>query len=96
MSSISGEVLGAALMTIVPEALRNLEVGMTVFGLSLPPLYGLSQIIMAVTLILIIFFRPRGLAGTWEFSLETVQERISLYPGHPGIVMKGETISPRG
>lgn len=68
MSSISGGVLGAALMTIVPEALRNLEVGMTVFGLSLPPLYGLSQIIMAVTLILIIFFRPRGLAGTWEFS----------------------------
>ena len=32
MSSISGGVLGAALMTIVPEALRNLEVGMTVFG----------------------------------------------------------------
>lgn len=68
MNSITGGIIGATLMTIVPEALRNLEVGITIFGISLPPLYGLSQIILAGALMLVIFFRPRGLTGKWEFS----------------------------
>ncbi len=68
MGSITGGVIGATLMTIVPELLRNLEVGITIFGMSIPPLYGLSQIILAGALILVIFFRPHGLVGNWEFN----------------------------
>jgi branched-chain amino acid transport system permease protein len=68
MSSITGGVVGALLMTLVPEFLRNIELGVTVFGLTLPPLYGLSQIILAIALIFVILFRPNGLMGRREFS----------------------------
>ena len=76
MSSISGGVVGALLMTLVPELLRNVEQGVTLFGMSLPPLYGLSQVILAIALILVILFRPNGLMGRQEFSWTYFQRKI--------------------
>lgn len=77
MGSITGGVIGATLMTIIPEALRNLEMGMEIGGVALPPLYGLSQIILSGAMILVIFFRPRGIAGTWEFSWQLFKRKRS-------------------
>lgn len=68
MGSLTGAVVGTTLMTIVPEVLRTLEGGITVLGLTLPPLYGLSQLILASLLMVVIIFRPQGLLGRWEFS----------------------------
>ncbi len=68
MSSITGGVVGASLMTLVPELLRNLEVGITVGGISIPPLYGISQIVLSVVLIIVIIVRPKGIVGSREFS----------------------------
>ncbi len=79
MSSITGGVVGALLMTLVPELLRNLESGITLWGITLPPLYGLSQIILAMALILIILFRPNGLLGRWEFSWTRFQIKSLLH-----------------
>ncbi|HBE79454.1 MAG TPA: branched-chain amino acid ABC transporter permease [Firmicutes bacterium] len=73
MSSITGGVVGALLMTLIPELLRNLESGITLWGINLPPLYGLSQIILAIALILVILFRPNGLLGRLEFSWTRLQ-----------------------
>jgi len=73
MSSITGGVIGATLMTFVPEMLRNLEVGITIGGMSIPPLYGISQIVLAVTLIVVLILRPRGIAGKWEFSWDLLR-----------------------
>ncbi|MDI6711067.1 MAG: branched-chain amino acid ABC transporter permease [Bacillota bacterium] len=73
MSSITGGVVGAALMTFVPEMLRNLEVGITIGGLTIPPLYGISQIVLAVTLIIVLILRPRGIIGTGEFSWDLLR-----------------------
>lgn len=62
--SIPGAVLGAVLVTLIPELLLNkLERGIDVFGVQLPQMYGLSQIIMSLTLIIIIILRPKGLLG---------------------------------
>ena len=71
MASLSGAAIGALFMTFVPELLAPLESGFTIFGVTLPSLYGISNIIMAVFLILVIIFRRQGLLGSSELLLES-------------------------
>ena len=73
MGSVSGSVVGVVLVTVVSELLRNAERGLVLGALRIPPLYGASQMLMAVILVLVIVFRPKGLMGgrarsTWEAS----------------------------
>lgn len=79
MTSITGGVVGATVMTIVPEFLRSqLEMGITIGGTYIPPLYGLSQIVLAIALIVTLIFRPKGIVGRREFNpgfLQTVVPR---------------------
>jgi len=69
MGSISGSVIGATLMTLAPEFLRRLETAVSLGG---HPLYGLSQIIIAVTIMLVMLLRRQGLMGGREISLPQV------------------------
>lgn len=69
LGSISGSVIAAVLVTLLTEALRVLERGGALGGLTLPPLFGLSQIILAVIFILLIIFRPQGLFGDRELRI---------------------------
>lgn len=78
MGSISGSVIGATLMTLVPEFLRRLE---TAFSLGGHPLYGLSQIIIAVTITLVMIFRRQGLLGGREIRLPKVWVSRQKAPG---------------
>ncbi len=66
MGSISGSILGATLVTLLSEILRNAEVGVHLGSIIIPPLYGLSQIILAIFFILIVIFRRKGLMGDRE------------------------------
>jgi len=59
--SIAGAVVAAAGITLLSESLRPLE--------EAAGLYGLSQVIVALALILVLFFRPRGLFGSGEPAL---------------------------
>jgi branched-chain amino acid transport system permease protein len=59
IGSITGAVLGATTLTILPEALRT-------FDQQFP---GLRMVIYALLLILLMIFRPQGLLGRREFSL---------------------------
>lgn len=71
MFSISGSILGAIFFSIVPEFLAPLENGLNIVGIQLPSMFGLSNIIMSVFLILLIIFRRQGLMGTSEIILDT-------------------------
>ncbi|TEB07652.1 leucine/isoleucine/valine transporter permease subunit [Pelotomaculum schinkii] len=77
MNSITGGVAGAAVMTVIPEMLRNLEIGVTIGSFTIPPLYGISQIIMAVVIIIIFITRPKGIVGTREFSWDLLHRKAS-------------------
>jgi branched-chain amino acid transport system permease protein len=59
LGSISGSVIGAAILFLIPEGLRFLESGR---------LFGLSQVVVAGMLILIMIFRPQGIFGRKEVS----------------------------
>ena len=71
MASLSGSIVGSLFMTFVPEFLAPLESGFQLFGTTLPSMYGLSNILMAVFLILVIIFRRQGLLGSSELFLES-------------------------
>jgi branched-chain amino acid transport system permease protein len=66
MGSITGSVLGAVLMTLIPEFLRRIETAISLGG---HPLYGLSQIIIAIAVTLVMIFRREGLMGGRELTL---------------------------
>jgi branched-chain amino acid transport system permease protein len=60
LGSISGSVLGAAVLFLLPEGLRFLESGR---------LFGLSQLVVSLVLILVMIFRPQGIFGRKEVYL---------------------------
>lgn len=75
IGSVSGAVVGAAILTLAPEYLRDVEDGMDLGPLSFGALYGLSQIILAVGFILVMVFRPQGLFGDREVGLGVLSRR---------------------
>nr|MBA3416181.1 branched-chain amino acid ABC transporter permease [Chloroflexia bacterium] len=75
MGSITGAVAGAAMMTILPEYLRAVDEGFSFGSVQTGPLYGLSQIVLAVGFILVMIFRPSGLFGDRELGLGMLSRR---------------------
>lgn len=77
--SLSGGVIGAILITLIPELLRPLETGgMIIFGYNFPVLFGMSQIVLAILVILILIFKPDGIMGYNELRLSS--SMINLKP----------------
>jgi len=75
LGSISGAIVGATIMTLGPEYLRDVEDGMALGPLSFGQAYGLSQIILAIGFILVMIFRPKGLFGDREIGLDLFRRR---------------------
>ncbi len=78
LGSLTGSVLAAGLLTLVPEGLRWLEQGVTVGSITLPPLFGLSQILLASALALVMIYRPQGLLGQAELGWEHARRLAEL------------------
>jgi branched-chain amino acid transport system permease protein len=90
MGSVSGAVLGAAIMTLAPEYLRDVEDGVNFGIFSFGDLFGLSQIIMAVGFILVMIFRPQGFFGDRELSLRFLSRRRTSTPIAPATAPTSE------
>lgn len=69
MGSISGAVVGAVILTLAPEYLRDIEGGFHLGPLAVGPHFGLSEIILALGFILVMIFRPQGFFGDRELDL---------------------------
>jgi branched-chain amino acid transport system permease protein len=67
MGSITGSIVGAVIMTILPQFIIPLERGGSVLGIEIPALNGLTQIVTALILIGVMLVRPGGLAGAKDF-----------------------------
>lgn len=72
MGSIAGSIVGAAAMTILPQLIIPFERGGVLFGVEVPALRGLTQIVIALILIGVMLVRPGGIAGAKEFSWRRV------------------------
>jgi branched-chain amino acid transport system permease protein len=72
MGSITGSIVGALIMTLLPQFIIPFERGGNVLGIEIPALNGLTQIVTALILIGVMLVRPGGLAGAKEFSWQTL------------------------
>ncbi|HVH25600.1 MAG TPA: branched-chain amino acid ABC transporter permease [Vicinamibacterales bacterium] len=75
IGSITGAIIGATTLTILPEALRT-------FDQQFP---GLRMVIYALLLVLFMIFRPQGLLGRREFSLSWLRPRNRQTAGAGGV-----------
>lgn len=69
MRSLTGAVAGAIVITLLTELLRQAEVGVSVAGTKLAVPGGLGDVLLALLMLLIILFRPKGIAGGREVFL---------------------------
>ncbi len=71
IGTISGTLLGVTILTVGAELLAPLQEGITLLGVHIPPVFGLVNVLMALLLIVIMIYRPRGLVGgreIWDVS----------------------------
>ncbi len=66
LGSVTGAVVGAAIVTVLSEVLREIEGGFELGGLTVPELPGIVQLATAVLILLVLIARPRGIFGNTE------------------------------
>lgn len=76
--SITGAMAGAALITILAEALRRLENGFSIGSISLSEAPGLTTAVLALLIVVTLTLRPQGLVSRWEIEelVQRWQERL--------------------
>jgi branched-chain amino acid transport system permease protein len=77
LGSVSGSIIGTTLVTIFSEILRNAELGVQIGSLKIPAVYGLSQIVLSITFILIVIFRRSGIMGDREIDFSWLHKHKS-------------------
>lgn len=81
INSITGAVTGAALVTVLNEGLRRLEGGFSLGAIDVAPAEGISAAVFGLLLILMLRWRPAGLADSFEAQAGRGRERPG--PGGP-------------
>jgi branched-chain amino acid transport system permease protein len=73
LGSITGSVIGAAIITGFVEILAPIEEGFTLMGLAVPRMLGLTTLLLAALLIIILVARPQGIMGDRELDLKRIR-----------------------
>ena len=82
LGSTTGVVLSACLFTVAGEWLRFVEEPQVLFGLPIPGIPGMRQVIFSLALLLVIIFLRQGLWGRREFSWEAAGRVLAwVIPG---------------
>lgn len=68
MGSLSGALIGVVCVVILSEVLRSVERGFSIGDVTVPALFGASQIVLGFIFILIMIFRPKGIMGERELT----------------------------
>lgn len=69
IGTISGTLLGVAIVTVGSELLAPLQEGFSLMGWKVPPAFGAVNVFMAILLIVVMIKRPRGIMNgreIWE------------------------------
>lgn len=79
MRSVTGAMVGVALLTVLLELIRVVEGGLVIFGLQLPEMLGLSGLMLGVIIVAVMCFRPDGFMGGYEIeeALSALRKRLT-------------------
>jgi len=66
MRSLTGAVVGVVVVSVVGELVRQFESGIEIAGIAVPAIPGLSQVAIALLLLISLVLRPKGLTGGRE------------------------------
>jgi branched-chain amino acid transport system permease protein len=66
IGSVSGAVVGTAVVTVVMEVARRIEEGPLLPDLGLPQVFGLTQLALGIGILLVMYRRQGGLCGLTE------------------------------
>lgn len=72
-TTVSGAVIGAALVTILIQLLDGVQSGLSLGVVQLPAIVGVTQIGLSVVIIGTLFFRPEGVVGMREIDENLLQ-----------------------
>jgi branched-chain amino acid transport system permease protein len=82
IGSLSGAVAGVVVVTVLSDVLRHVERGVDLGFLQVPSRPGLQEVGLAVLMLVILIFRPRGLTGGREIPVPRfLQPAWALAPG---------------
>ncbi len=76
MRSVSGTIVGTALISVGSEAARTLENGPVIFGSKLPEMFGLTGFFLGTVIVLCMTLRRDGILGDDEFEDIVRQRRM--------------------
>lgn len=65
-ATVAGAIGGTVIVVALGEVLRQLESGFSVGPVAVGPMFGATQVILAVLMLLVMYFRRDGLLGTRE------------------------------
>jgi branched-chain amino acid transport system permease protein len=77
MRSLTGAVTGALVIALLTELLRQAEIGVTIGTTTIAAPGGLGDAVLALLMLLIILFRPKGIAGGREIGWPSPAGRAS-------------------
>jgi branched-chain amino acid transport system permease protein len=87
LGSITGAVIGAALITGFTEILAPLEEGFNFLGIfEVPRILGFTTLILAAFLIIILIVRPEGIMGNRELDFSTIKNALLKRRSHKSSV----------
>lgn len=66
MRSVTGALVGVTLLTVFLQMIRSMESGVTLLGVQLPEMLGLSGLMLGVIIVVVMSVRPDGFMGGLE------------------------------
>jgi len=75
--SISGAVIGTFIITALVEIVKPIESGAGIAGIHLPPIWGLTQILLSLMILLVMYKAPSGIMASRELSLDGFVSKLA-------------------
>ncbi len=94
LGSITGGFAGGILVLILNEVLRNLEGGITLGPIQIPPVYGISSVLMAIAFAVVIIKRQSGIMGGKEVNFTNLFNWFARKTRKEGEMEKTKTQEP--
>ena len=77
LGSLTGSILGSAVITVLLEWLRAVEDPITLGGFAIPGIPGMRMVVFSLVLLCIILYRREGIMGMREITWDAIFDFFS-------------------